>query len=105
MSDLLRLLIAPLVWLAAFSAVYGLQGFGCATELNDVIFAGVPLMRAGLILVWVLTIATLVGILVWLERSSPILEWTSRISRITAWVAIVASVWALFPVTFASICS
>jgi len=105
MRDLLRILIAPLVWLAAFSAVYALQGFGCAIGLNEATLAGLPLLRAGLILAWALTIATLVGIYIWLERTSPTLDWTSRISRITACVAIVASIWALFPVTFTSICS
>lgn len=105
MSDLLRILIAPLVWLAAFSAVYALQGLGCAIGLNEATLASVPLLRAGLILTWLLTIATLAGIFVWLERTSPKLVWTSRISRITASVAVVASIWALFPVTFTSICT
>ncbi|WP_043316441.1 hypothetical protein [Microbulbifer sp. HZ11] len=105
MRDLLRILIAPLIWLAAFSAVYALQGFGCAAGLNEAIFVGMSFLRAMLILAWVLTIATLVGIFYWLERTAPRLPWTSAISRITACVAMVAAIWSLFPVTFTSICN
>lgn len=104
MKDLLRILIAPLVWLAAFSAVYALQGLGCAIGLDQAILAGVPLLRAGLIFTWLLVITVQVGIFLWLERTTPVLDWSFKISRATAGVALVAAIWALFPVTVISVC-
>ena len=104
MKDLLLVLIAPLVWLAAFSAVYALQGFGCATGMHQTTFAGMPFLRAVLVLGSVITVAIQLGILLWLERIPPTLGWTRHVSRITAWVALVAAIWTLFPVAVTSLC-
>ena len=104
MKDLLRILVPLLVWLAAFSAIYGLQGLGCASQLDRETFAGISLLRVVLVGAWGLTIALQSGMVLWIERTSPVLDWTHKVSRVTAWTALLAALWSLFPVAVMSAC-
>jgi hypothetical protein len=105
MIDLARILIAPLAWLAAFSAVYGLHGLLCGHGVAATAF-GVPLGRAVLVAALAFAVAVQGGLLLVLMRrasasSSPFVTF---VSRTTGWVFLAATVWSLFPVLAASYC-
>jgi hypothetical protein len=104
--DLLRILVAPLVWLASFSAVYGLHGLACAQGWGGAEMAGVSLARLLLSFAWLGAIAVQVAILVGLhsERLASPSGFVRRVSRTMAWVGLAATVWSLFPVVATSSC-
>lgn len=105
MTDILRLSLPLSVWIAAFSAVYGLEGIVCSDR-----WAGAGLGpdqgRAALIAAWAVAIAVQAGLIVWLRtaRFASTLPWVQRVGTILAWVALVATVWSLLPVVTASLC-
>lgn len=100
MSDLARILAGPLIWLAAFAAIYGLQGASCAERLDP----DAELWRALLIIVWVLAVAAQLGLLRKLY-AVPRLEFAIRLARLLAWTALAATLWSLFPVILLPRCS
>jgi hypothetical protein len=106
MTDIARILIAPLAWLAAFSAVYGLQGVLCGHGLQVQALAGVLRPEGVLAAAWLLAVAVQV-ILLW-ALYSPRFGSTSGfvrfVSRATGWVGLVAALWTLFPAVVASWC-
>lgn len=104
MKSLLRILIAPLIWLAAFSAIYGLQGLGCAADWDEVRVLGLGLNRVLLGLAWVIAVILQAGILIALERRPDGSIFIQNTSRLTAGTALVATLWSLFPVAVISSC-
>ncbi|MFO7804284.1 MAG: hypothetical protein R6V30_01270 [Paracoccaceae bacterium] len=99
MSDVLRILIAPLAWLAAFSAVYGVHGVICGQGIET-------MPRALLVGAFMLTIGLQVAVLAALyaprfASSSPFVRF---VSRATGWVGLVAAVWTLFPTVVTTSC-
>lgn len=102
MSDLIRILIAPLFWLAAFSAIYGLHGLVCAQH-SDLLPQIAPKMM--LVGAWSAALTVQVGILATLwhwPSQSPV---ATRISLTLGWTAIAAMLWSLFPVLFSPVCA
>ena len=106
MTDLVRILVGPLAWLAAFSGIYGLHGLGCGTGWGDGELAGVSLFRVVLVTAWLLAIAALAGILLGLHsrRLASPSGFVRGLSRTTGWVGLVATLWSLFPVVATSSC-
>ena len=107
MSDIVRILVAPLIWLAAFSAIYGLHGIACAYGWSgSEVAGGVSLLRLVLVAAWLGAIAVQVLILVALHASRFGSEsgWVRAVSRMTGWVGLVATIWSLFPVAATSSC-
>lgn len=106
MTDILRILAAPLVWLASFSAVYGLHGLICGHGLADAEFAGLPLPRILLVGAWLIAIALQVGILAALHsrRFGAEGSLVRFVSRATAWTGLAAAVWTLFPAAVTTYC-
>lgn len=107
MSDILRILIAPLVWLASFSAVYGIHGLACALGWPDVGLPGLSLFRAVLLGAWLAAVGAQVALLLALRSGrfgsqSSFVRWTSIA---TAWVGLVATLWTLNPVALTSSCT
>jgi len=104
--DLLRILLPLLVWLASFSAIYGLQGLGCAFGWTEIALPGLSLFR------WTLMGAWLSAILVQLLFLLAVREWpfgsTSDFYRkaklATAWSGLIATGWTLFPLAVSSTC-
>ncbi|QXT40235.1 hypothetical protein [Gymnodinialimonas ceratoperidinii] len=105
MRDVVRIMLAPLLWLAAFSAVYGLQGLLCGHDVTGSI-AGLPLPRVILIAAYGLAIALQCGVLAWLCRTRAAVgsRFVGFVSRATGWTGLVATIWSLFPVALLSIC-
>lgn len=105
MSDILRLSLPLSVWIAAFSAVYGLEGIVCSDH-----WAGAGLSRgqgrAALLAVGAAAIALQAALLAGLRlpRFASTLPWVQRTGMILAWVALVSTVWSLLPVVTASLC-
>lgn len=105
MNDILRISGPISVWIAAFSAVYGLEGVICSD-----LWAGAGLDlgqgRAALIAAWAAAVALQVIFLVILRapRFASSLPWVQRVSTILACVALVATVWSLMPVVTTSLC-
>jgi hypothetical protein len=105
-SDVLRISIPLTVWLASFSAIYGLHGLACSANWTSAAFLGLPLARAALVAAWIAAIALQLG-LVFAMKSH---QFGSR-SLFVRWIsvtlslaALVASLWTLFPVVATSAC-
>ncbi len=105
MNDILRISIPVTVWIAAFSAVYGLEGIVCS-DLWVTAGLGPASGRAALITAWVAAIALQVIFLAALHtpRFGSALPWVQRTATMLGCVALVATVWTLMPVATASLC-
>lgn len=106
MSDLARILVAPLAWLAAFSAVYGLSGLLCAGVGPSGTVLGWPARRvvlAAAFLAVVLMQGALLRLLYSARYGAPP-GFTRTVSRAGGWVGLVASLWTLFPTLTTSAC-
>ncbi|SDY34144.1 hypothetical protein [Citreimonas salinaria] len=106
MKDLVRILIGPLVWLSAFSAVYGLHGVACAFGWADIDAWGLSLMRVALTAAWLASLAVLavtVAVLHSRRFGSPS-GFVRGVSIMTGWVGLMATLWTLFPVVVTSTC-
>ena len=104
MSDVIRIMIAPLVWLASFSAVYGLHGLMCGHGLVAEMPPALP--RTILAGAYGLALAAQVAILFALYRS-PFAAgpgFVRRVSIATGWTGLVAAAWSLMPVLTTSVC-
>jgi hypothetical protein len=106
MTDILRILIAPLVWLASFSAVYGLHGMACAFGWAETGVWGIPLLRLVLTAAWLGAIAAQGLILTGLysQRFASPSGFVRGVSKMTGWTGLVAALWSLFPVVMTSSC-
>lgn len=104
-TDLVRILVAPLVWLAAFSAVYGLHGLLCGHGIAGSI-GGLPLPRVLLVAAYGLTILLQAALLAALHAPafSSKSPFVTFVSRAGGWVGLVSTVWSLLPVLTTSSC-
>ncbi|WP_185803166.1 hypothetical protein [Pontivivens nitratireducens] len=105
MKDILRILIAPLTWLAAFSAIYGLHGVLCASGISGQTLgiSWVRLILMGAYILVILGQIALVAVLYhpkFASRSS----FVRFVSHATGWVGLVAAIWSLAPVVMTSHC-
>jgi hypothetical protein len=106
MTDLIRILIAPLVWLAAFSAVYGLHGLICGHAIGGIAF-GLPLPRVLMVAAYALAILAQLALLAALYQprfASPS-GFVRFVSLATGGVGLVATVWSMFPVVMTTYCT
>lgn len=105
MSDILRLSLPLSVWIAAFSAVYGLEGVVCS-DLWAAAGLGLAEGRAALAAAWAIAIGLQLALLAALRRPrlASALPWVQRVSTILAWVALAATAWSLMPVVTTSLC-
>ena len=105
MTDILRISVPLTVWIAAFSAVYGLEGVICS-ELWRAAGLSVGQGRIALVAAWVLAIALQVALLAALRRPrlASSLPWVQRLAMILGCVALVATAWSLMPVVTTSAC-
>jgi len=96
MTDVIRLFGPLLLWLASFSAIYGLQGVLCAGGWN----------RTVLVAAWVFVVALQVVPLILLstERFGASAGFIRRTSLALAVVGVVAVIWTLAPVAFLTAC-
>ena len=106
MTDVLRILIAPLVWLAAFSGVYGLHGIGCAMGWTEVELLTLSLFRVALLAAWGAAVVVEIALLAGLrsERFGSESPFVRGISVTLGWVGLVAALWTLHPVAVTSTC-
>ncbi len=106
MTDILRILIAPLTWLGSFSAVYGLHGAACAFGWAESSVSGISLLRLVLSSAWLCAIALQVAILAGLHsrRFASPFRFVRGVSRMMGWVGLIATLWSLFPVAATSSC-
>jgi len=106
-KELVRILLPLLVWLASFSAIYGLHGLGCAFGWTEVAFLGMTLFRGALLTGWLAAI--LVQLLLLLAvRKRPFAstsDFYGKLNLVTAWSGVTATGWTLFPVTVSSTCA
>lgn len=105
MTDILRISIPVTVWIAAFSAVYGLEGVICSEHWTA---AGLSLGqgRTALLASWAAAIALQVALLMGLRspRFASPHPWVQRLATVLGFVALVATVWSLMPVATTSLC-
>lgn len=106
MTDLLRILAAPLVWLASFSALYGLHGLICGHGLADAEISGLSLARLLLVAAWLLAIGMQIALLLGLysRRFAAKNSLVRFISRATGWTGLIAVLWTLSPVALIRYC-
>lgn len=100
MGAVLRIALPLAVWLAAFSAVYGLNGWLCTTDLAD------ATARAVLAAAVLLAVAVQASLILWLRRSDwhaagPLLR---GVALTLAVVALIGTVWTLVPGLMLSRC-
>ncbi len=105
MKDVLRILIGPLMWLAAFSAVYGLHGLICGHGIAGTA-SGLPLPRVLLVAAYAFAIVLQVALLVLLchQRFASGDGFVRFVSQATGWVGVVATGWSLLPVVMTTYC-
>ncbi|MGJ0454024.1 MAG: hypothetical protein ACR65T_12480 [Methylocystis sp.] len=107
MKDVVRIVIAMLVWLALFSALYGLEGVGCAAGWQHIPVNGATLFQAAMTLAFFVALFILVAVLVALRspRFRSASPFVAHISIILAVAALVAGAWTLFPALALSRCA
>lgn len=105
MSDLLRLSVPLTVWLAAFSAVYGLHGLVCSPRWAEAGF-GLEAGRCALVLAAALSVAVQLALLLSLRhrRFAARSDFVRGLSLSLAVVALVATVWTLMPILTTTTC-
>ncbi|MRX51367.1 hypothetical protein GI374_13130 [Paracoccus sp. S-4012] len=105
MRDILRISVPLTVWLAAFSAVYGLEGIVCSPswETTDLSLAE---GRTALMLAAAAAVALQVALLLALRapRFASPSPFMKRLSLMLAAASLVATVWTLFPVAVTAVC-
>lgn len=106
MKDVLRILGAPLIWFAAFSAVYGLHGLICGHGIEGNVLGVVSLQRLLMISAFLTSILLLAGLLwgLYAPRFASPSSFVTFVSRTTGWVALVATVWTLSPTVVTTYC-
>lgn len=105
MKDVLRILASPVVWLALFSAVYGLHGLLCEIEPGGLLL-GMSWRRVVLAAAFAMAVLLQLGLLAMLysERYAAAPGFARVVSRTSGWVGLVATVWTLLPPLMVSIC-
>ena len=106
MRDLLRILLPLLVWLASFSAIYGLHGLGCALGWAKVAWLGLSLFRWALLIAWfaAIVLQLLLVCVVRRQHCKRTSRFYHQLNLVSAWSALIATAWTLFPVTVSSNC-
>ncbi|MFN7111643.1 MAG: hypothetical protein ACK4M2_08390 [Brevundimonas sp.] len=106
MKDVLRILVAPLVWLASFSAVYGLHGLICGHGIEGAVFGLISVPRLLMGVAYALAVLLQVGLVLALhsERFGSPSPFVRFVSRATGWVGLVAAVWTLLPTLVTTYC-
>lgn len=106
MRDVLRILAAPLLWLASFTAVYGLHGLICGHGIDGEMFGLMSLQRVLMATAWLLAIGAQTTLLWALHapRFASPSPFVGFVSRGTGWVGLVAAVWTLFPAVATTYC-
>ncbi|NHK26400.1 hypothetical protein FF098_000600 [Parvularcula flava] len=106
MTDILRIVIAPLVWLAAFTTVYALHGLVCGHAIGGMPFGTISVPRLLLVSAYALAICAQIILLISLyaRRFATQSEFVRFVSRATGWTALVATVWTLLPTVTMSHC-
>ncbi|EIM26780.1 hypothetical protein [Microvirga lotononidis] len=105
MTDILRIAVPLTAWLAAFSAVYGLQGLVCSPRWAEAGFdlaAGRAAMTAAWIAAAILQVAFLLALRS--PRFASRSAFVRGVSLTLAVVALVATLWTLVPVVTTSAC-
>ena len=105
MTAVARIFAPLLLWLALFSGVYGLHGIGCGLGWPDVEIGPVSLHRGALVLAWIGAILLQSVLLFAMWRTFPCRQpFVQGLSLTLALSALAATVWTLFPASFASSC-
>ncbi|WP_339639427.1 hypothetical protein [uncultured Sulfitobacter sp.] len=106
MRELLRILLPLLVWLASFSAMYGLHGLGCALGWSEVAMPAMSLFRWTLLVAWLCAILVQLLLLLAVGKRPFNLasDFYRKVNVATAWVGVTATGWTLFPVAVSSTC-
>lgn len=106
MRDVLRILAAPLLWLASFSAVYGLHGLICGHGIAAEVLGLIPLQRVLMVTAWLVAIAAQTALLtaLYARRFASPSPFVGFVSHATGWAGLVATVWSLFPVVVTTYC-
>jgi hypothetical protein len=107
MMDILRILAAPLLWLASFSAVYALHGLVCGHGIGGDGVGSASPPRLILASAWILAIA-LQATMLWAlhaPRFASPSPFVAFVSRATGWTGLVAAAWSLFPTVVATSCA
>ncbi|MCL3883354.1 hypothetical protein [Marivita sp. GX14005] len=105
MMDILRLSLPLALWLASFSAVYGLHGLICSGKWASLGLTELS-ARAALLIATALAVAVQAA-LVFALRSPPFASPSPSLRRVSltlAIVALIATGWTLFPAALMTMC-
>lgn len=106
MIDLIRILIAPIVWLVSFGVIYGLQGLSCTGRFDPSEGGIAELWFSMPASAWLLAILVQVALAAGLRHEafaspSPLVR---QIGSATSFTALIATVWSFFPAAILSTC-
>ncbi|MGR3825295.1 MAG: hypothetical protein ACU0A5_22210 [Salipiger marinus] len=105
MTEVTRIFAPILIWLGLFTGVYALHGLGCGLGWPQQDLGPASLHRVALIAAWGVAILLQAAVLYLVARPwashSPLVQ---QVTVTLAISAVVAMVWTLFPVAFASSC-
>lgn len=106
MRDVLRISVPLTVWLASFSAIYGLHGVICSGGWPSVAMLGIPLSRVVLVLAWMSATGLQIALLLAVRSAQfgSASTFVRRTSIILSVAALIATLWTLFPVVVTSTC-
>lgn len=96
------LIAGPAVWALAFAAAYGLHGLGCELGWPARTLGPVSLQRAVIVLVG---LAGVIACLLLLVGTRTHLGPRAGLPRIGVWIGLVATLFTLAPVLFATTCT
>lgn len=106
MTDLIRILIAPTIWLVSFGAIYGLQGLSCAGGAPAVQPVEPDLWHHMPMIVWVTAMLAQGALIAGLRNTSFASNsaFVQQLSSLVCWTALVATLWTFFPAAILSTC-
>jgi len=104
MIALLRAVSGLIVWAAAFSALYGLQGLVCAFGWQATALGPLSLGRALLIVLWLAVLALLSWMAwrFWPRQQGP--SFLNRLAFAIAVIGLIATAYTGLPVVSTSVC-
>ncbi|MET1756085.1 hypothetical protein ABVV53_11550 [Novosphingobium sp. RD2P27] len=104
MTALLRAVSGLIVWAVAFSALYGLQGLGCALGWDAMMVGPIQLGRAALIALWLAFVAVQAWMIWHFSHHTHGSMFLNRLAVAIAVIGWVATIYTGVPVVTTSMC-
>ncbi len=105
MTALLRAVSGLIVWAMAFSSLYALQGLACALGWDRVAFAGVSVVRLGLVVLYTGWTSALLWLCWHLYPQNSHRDFLSQLAFSCAIIGLCSTIYTGLPVLTTTLCS